>query len=124
MKSFSKEHKEQLRILNVEAFKKECVKNLESLELGTYGYPPVKEEIPALVENAYVHVKKNYELKTQKEIKMGIIAIYIGGNDFLNNKGYTGLMRNKELTNEQKMEFLDEFIDKQLDLLEKKMNHE
>jgi hypothetical protein len=124
MKSFRREHKEQLSILNVEAFKKECVKNLESLELGTHGYPPVKEEIPALVENAYVHVKKNYGLKTQKEIKMAIIAIHVGGDKFLNNKGYTGLMRDKNITNEQKMEFLDEFIDKQLDLLEKKMNHE
>jgi len=124
MKSFSREHKEQLSKLNVEEFKKQCVKDLKSLELGKYGYPPVEDEIPALVETVYTHVKKNYGLKTQKEIKISMIAIYVGGNNFLNNKGYTTFMRNRDINNEQKMEFLEEFIDKQIDLLDERMCHE
>ena len=124
MKSFSKTHKERLSILNVEAFKKQCVKDLKSLELNEYAYPPLAKDIPALVENVYNHVKKNYGLKTQKEIKMSMIAIYIGGNDFLNNKEYTSFMRSKEITNEQKMELLDEFIDMQLDVLDERMKNE
>lgn len=124
MKSFSREHKEQLSNLNVEAFKEQCVKDLKSLGLNEYAYPPLTKDYPALVENIYNHVKKNYGLKTQKEIKMAIIAIHIGGNEFLNTKDYTTLMRNKEISNEQKMELLDEFIDKQLDVLDKRMNNE
>lgn len=124
MKFFSKSHKKKLSALNIEAFKKQCVKDLNSLQLGEHAYPPLTKDIPALVENAYEHVKNNYGLKTQKQIKMAIIAIHIGGEIFLNNKGYTSFMRNKDINNEQKMEFLDEFIDGQLDVLAKKMNHE
>ena len=124
MKSFSREHKQQLSNLNVEAFKEQCVKDLKSLGLNEYAYPPLTKDYPNLVENVYTHVKNNYGLKTQKEIKMAIIAIHIGGEKFLNTKDYTTLMRNKEVSNEQKMEFLDEFIDKKLDILAQKMNHE
>ena len=124
MKSFSKEHKEQLSLLNVEAFKKECVENLESLELGVYGFPSVKEEIPAFVENGYSHVKKNYGLKTQKEIKMSLIAIYLGGVEFLHDQGYNSFLQDKKITNEQKVEFLEEYIDKKLDALHEEMGSE
>jgi len=124
MKSFSREHKEQLSKLNVEEFKKQCVKDLKSLELGKYGYPPIAEKIIDLVEDNYTHIKKYYGLETQKEIKIALIAIHFGGVRFLEDREYNNFLQNKNITNKQKMEFLEGYIDKRIDLLDERMSHE
>jgi len=121
MKSFSKEHKEQLSKLNVEAFHEQCVKDLKSLNLGKYAYPPQEEDIIHMVQEGYKHSKKRIGFKTQKEIKISLIAIYLGGVKFLHNQNYNNFLQDKKITNEQKVEFLEEYIDKKLDALHEEM---
>ncbi|MGV6832775.1 MAG: hypothetical protein ACWA5P_14580 [bacterium] len=124
MKSFNRGHKELLSKLNVEEFKNQCIKDLKSFKLHQFGYPPEEDEIPLLVEKVYTHSREFYGLKTQKEIKICLIAIHVGGYTFIKNKNYIEFMRNKEITNIQKIDFLNEFIDKQLDVIEERMNNE
>lgn len=74
-----------------------------------------------MVQEGYKHSKNRIGFKTQKEIKISLIAIHLGGVSFLHDEGYNRFLQDKKITNEQKIEFLEEFIDKKLDALHEEM---
>jgi len=108
MKFLTREQKSCLGILNLEEFKKECVANLEEMNLKN-AYPSNQTHFQRFVDEGYEKAKY-YKLNTKKEIKTFILAAHVGGKNFINDELIHKKLEDKNISNSKKSTLLQDYL--------------